>query len=457
MLKISKLSAMALAIIATSAAHAATVNAAVTGWNLLGYSDAADVVVADAFGDKALVTTVWKWTGAGWAFYSPDLLDGGQSYAQSKGYAFLTTIKSGDGFWVNAKQPFSATLPAPAASVNAEAFTGISTTLQTFVGLFATAVPTTTTELAPLVDDSFLMGGADKAMFLQGMLNGNGPRPGESLGTIQLTNPLDAGGIQNDPTHQWFTFLVGNGGGPDSAWLAIKNSAGKWLMAGDQRQFNFYTSAQAVKHLSSGQGSGVSYNNQINASVENVPNTVTQIVLTGPGVIPASGLTIYSAGVGAIWPQSCFGSSNTTMTNCIDAAAASASSRYTIKAYGSTSTTTPLYTYTNVLPRAPLDPSSLASLSYPTISNVTGNWVSGSSVSVTWTAAANTWGDWLDIGAWTNSGQSLFSNVGTDIAGSTGATTTLTVPNYSGTIGGKMVWISVRDASGNRLALDAPQ
>jgi hypothetical protein len=83
----------------------------VPNWNLLGYSEGSSLTVADTFGNSSNVITVWKWnpSTAKWAFYSPALSDGGNAYASSKGYEFLTSINSGDGFWVNAKISFSAT------------------------------------------------------------------------------------------------------------------------------------------------------------------------------------------------------------------------------------------------------------------------------------------------------------------------------------------------------------
>lgn len=111
MCQFNQLSALALSVAAASA-QAVTLGV-VPNWNLLGYSDSADVIAADAFGNANNVSTVWKWNPATsvWAFYSPTLPDGGKAYAASKGYEFLTTIKTGDGFWVNAKAPFSVTLP----------------------------------------------------------------------------------------------------------------------------------------------------------------------------------------------------------------------------------------------------------------------------------------------------------------------------------------------------------
>jgi hypothetical protein len=107
-----RVGALALACASVVPAQSANVSA-IVGWNLLGYSDATEVNVNDSFGNANDVTTVWKWNAPNstWAFYSPALSDGGQAYAASKGYTFLTTIKSGEGFWVNAKAAFSASLP----------------------------------------------------------------------------------------------------------------------------------------------------------------------------------------------------------------------------------------------------------------------------------------------------------------------------------------------------------
>ncbi|MEY2633045.1 MAG: hypothetical protein RIR00_1699, partial [Pseudomonadota bacterium] len=82
----------------------------VSGWNLLGNGTTASVDVGSVFGDPDLVMTVWKWlpaNGGQWAFYTPTQADGGAAYAASKGYAALTSIASGEGFWVNAKSAFT--------------------------------------------------------------------------------------------------------------------------------------------------------------------------------------------------------------------------------------------------------------------------------------------------------------------------------------------------------------
>ena len=85
-----------------------------TNWNLVGNSVNAPMDVAQVFGNASNVASVWKWVAATgkWAFYSPALSDGGAAFAADNGYDFLTTINAGDGFWVNARQAFTAQLPS---------------------------------------------------------------------------------------------------------------------------------------------------------------------------------------------------------------------------------------------------------------------------------------------------------------------------------------------------------
>ena len=92
-------------------ATAATVSLPITaGWNLVGNGSTEPIGVYGSFGNPGQVTTVWKWNASNskWAFFAPSQADGGAAYAASKGYDFLTTIYAGEGFWVNAAEPFTA-------------------------------------------------------------------------------------------------------------------------------------------------------------------------------------------------------------------------------------------------------------------------------------------------------------------------------------------------------------
>lgn len=91
------------------------------GWNLIGNGVETALTPSASFDDKMKISSVWKWTPTGttpgitypaWAFYTPSMPDGGQAYAASKGYDFLTTINAGEGCWVNAKAALTFYLPA---------------------------------------------------------------------------------------------------------------------------------------------------------------------------------------------------------------------------------------------------------------------------------------------------------------------------------------------------------
>jgi hypothetical protein len=93
------------------------------GWNLVGNGSSAAMNVANLFGDASKIYSLWKWVKTGstpnitypnWAFYTPGQTDSGAAYAASKGYDTFTSIASGEGFWVNAKTPFSVPMTAPA-------------------------------------------------------------------------------------------------------------------------------------------------------------------------------------------------------------------------------------------------------------------------------------------------------------------------------------------------------
>lgn len=74
------------------------------GWTLLASSIGFQATTV--FGESENFTSVWKWTtgmsGKTWAVYLPGG-DGGAAYANSKGFIPLTSIDSGEGFWVNSK------------------------------------------------------------------------------------------------------------------------------------------------------------------------------------------------------------------------------------------------------------------------------------------------------------------------------------------------------------------
>ncbi len=84
------------------------------GWNLIGTGGVQAFSVGNYFSDSSKVVSVWKWISnqSQWAFFAPSLSASALvTYADTKGYAALDGINGADGFWVNATQAHSVTLP----------------------------------------------------------------------------------------------------------------------------------------------------------------------------------------------------------------------------------------------------------------------------------------------------------------------------------------------------------
>lgn len=67
------------------------------GWNLV--SSRIEITVSDTFSDSSKFTSIWIWQNNNWAVYLPG--ENTQTYAESKGFAVLSIIIPGEGFWVN--------------------------------------------------------------------------------------------------------------------------------------------------------------------------------------------------------------------------------------------------------------------------------------------------------------------------------------------------------------------
>lgn len=410
------------------------------------------------------LTTLWAWDSAlsNWYFYAPSLDSAGTlaTYITSKNYlSFANSVLTPTtGFWVN--RPASAGAPAPVSS----ALTGIQATMTALGNLFATSIPAATNPaLVALFDPTLLDNGQDRASFLQMLTSlGNGPSVGVQLVNLALVAPRDAGAVANDATHQWFTFGVTSGGAPDTAWLAIKNSAGNWLIAGNQRQFAVYLQSQTVKHIPSVAGATMTYESQVTFQTDSAGNYtgVSQILVSGPGLVGANGGTdvpMYASNQGSIWIPSCGtqGMSGTITFNCMNVTQATVGALYNFKIYTAAGgATVPAYTYTNVLLKAPLSQASLTATAYPAINSVTsdtGAWASGTTLTVNWTFPTSMQPNWISVGAWSATNSQLFQ-VSQGIGG--GGSVDIVVPSFTGTIAGKNIFLSGFDANGNVIAVD---
>ncbi|MGH8677086.1 MAG: hypothetical protein ACREUQ_01890, partial [Burkholderiales bacterium] len=95
----------------------------VVNWNLVGNNSPSAFDPIAVFGNQTTPVTgisnqiisVWKWDAVNtkWNFFSPSLDPAGlASFAAGKGYGVMSSIASGDGYWVNAVAPLTLSLPA---------------------------------------------------------------------------------------------------------------------------------------------------------------------------------------------------------------------------------------------------------------------------------------------------------------------------------------------------------
>lgn len=208
--------------------------------------------------------------------------------------------------------------PPPAAGgtpTTAAALTAISTQLTTFQNLFATAAPGVgNATFAGLFDATFMHDGVTKAAFLVNTTGAQGfPIGGVFSAPVGVVS-LDAGAVPNDATHQWFaTALTGSGSNQYFTMLAIKNAAGQWLIAGNQRQVGTRSALFAQQNIVPAAGvapATVTFSSGLDLSLQldNVGGAgldaallakgVTLVTVTGPGVI---GATANTAGAATIF------------------------------------------------------------------------------------------------------------------------------------------------------------
>jgi hypothetical protein len=126
------------------------------GWNLL--SSAIGFEVTKVLGDSGKFSSVWKWEKGTWAVYLPSgdagvsppyakvSGDGGVAYAKLKGFSLLTTIASGEGFWLNANNSATVTINGtleygPLKFANGWNLVGLKSAQSTTVADFTASTP----------------------------------------------------------------------------------------------------------------------------------------------------------------------------------------------------------------------------------------------------------------------------------------------------------------------------
>ncbi|MDP2647071.1 MAG: DUF1566 domain-containing protein [Desulfobacterales bacterium] len=86
--------------------------ALISSWNLISlYLDPPDTSINSVLSNiKTDIVSTWKWVNGNWAVWLPSETDQGAAYAASKGFSQMTTITSGEGFWVNSSIPQTLTV-----------------------------------------------------------------------------------------------------------------------------------------------------------------------------------------------------------------------------------------------------------------------------------------------------------------------------------------------------------
>lgn len=116
----------ALALFVFTAQAIAQPQSLPTGWSMIGNDTGGGIDTVAVFGNTTVatvispsVTSIWTWNNllGQWNFFAPSMTPQALStYAVSKGYGVLSTIRKGEGFWVNAKNAVSVDLTAASSA-----------------------------------------------------------------------------------------------------------------------------------------------------------------------------------------------------------------------------------------------------------------------------------------------------------------------------------------------------
>jgi hypothetical protein len=161
------------------------------------------------------------------------------------------------------------------------ALPAIQAQLAVFQGRFATVLPAANdAALVALFDASFMDSGDNSAAFLAQITSNSiysSPFPIGGTFSAPLSMASPDGAFPNDATHQWFTSRVttqGMGLYGVMRMLAIKNAAGTWLLAGDQRQVGVNANYQATQLVYPASGIAAIVNaSAVPVNVAVAPNT----------------------------------------------------------------------------------------------------------------------------------------------------------------------------------------
>lgn len=291
--------------------------------------------------------------------------------------------------------------------------------------LYAAAASPTPAEITVKLTPGFLMGGMDATQYAAQLSSTNAPVATGDYFVVTLATVFDNPGQSNAAADtQWVNVTQYNAAGAiiGASRMKFVNVGGTWLMAGNER------TVQVSLRAESAMASAVNpatFSSDVYISVD--PTTaalagVASVTVTGPDVVPATGVTVYSNPAPAT-PATAVQTSvirvcdTTIITQCTNAVDGS---EYTLTLKDSAGAT--IATYKEVLNKAPLPAATLTAALFPTFGTVspaaTTGVTSGAAMSLSWTNPAGLVSNWVDYTVWDTNGQLVFQLSGPPTAGS---------------------------------------
>lgn len=303
----------------------------------------------------------------------------------------------------------------------------IQTQMKDFTNLFTSGTPATAAIITAKLSPDFLMDGMNAATYAKQLTSAAVPAvaSGDTF-VVTLATVFDSASQSNAvATAQWVDATQLNAAGAivGKSRIKFENVSGIWLMAGNQRAVQLSLRAESGMTAST---SPQTFSSDVNLSID--PTTaslagsgVATALVTGPSVVPASGVTVYSNAAPATTAsaklsgviQLCDATIVTNCTNAVDG------SVYTITLSDTAGAV--IATYTEVLDKAPLAASALTAAMFPsnvttTIAGVTPATITqvtpGASMSVSWTNPAGLVSDLINFTVWDLNGVLAFQQTG---------------------------------------------
>lgn len=264
----------------------------------------------------------------------------------------------------------------------------IRQTLTSFIGYFATSLPSSTDlGLNALFAPTYMWDGENSSAWLT-QLTTNSKLIGMKFGTNGLV--LDSIDLANGIAQVSFIPVTASGVrmGTGTQQMQMKKVGNAWLMDGNQRLANIQVTSIASQTLCvAGSTTCTPLSTGLDLWFENYgQQPIGNVIVTGPG-LPTAGVTIT-------------GNKYVFMTDA-QIGALSSNGVYTMAVWSNAATPVLMATYTSVVAAVPVLNTALANVAFPTLSGLTNltNYAGGNLYPV-WTMPAGLHGDNVGVSVW---------------------------------------------------------